>query len=207
MTNLLYAYIIRMKSGTLRPKHSTHQYIELEPPPNTKAATVQEYIEQMPPFFATLFPPLEQFGTQFTADLKNATSEGTLDARAEGNSNRKTRELQVKWNLSHQLEGKHTTIAGKEWTYPSHAAEARTRRGTQLGILALLVMEEATRAIGAPIDELIINASIDDTIQWTKYKAPRKGFNCLAKPNSDVGKELQKILKTTKCRLTRKGKK
>jgi hypothetical protein len=206
MTNLLHADIKRMKSATIRLEHSTHQYIELEPPPKTKATTVQEYIEQMPPFFATLFPPLEKFGTQFTTDLKNATREGTLRARAEGNSNRKTRELQVNWDLFLQQEGKHTNIAGNEWIYPSHTAEARTRRGTQLGILALLVLEEATRAIGVPIDEIIINASTDDTIQWTKYKAPRQGFNCLAKPNSDVGKELQKRLKTTKCRLTKEKK-
>jgi hypothetical protein len=206
MTNLLHAYIKRTKSGTIRLEHSTHQYIELEPPPKTKATTVQEYIKQMQPFFATLFPPLEQFGTQFTTDFKNATSEGTIKARAEGNSNMKTRELQVKWDLFHQLEGTHTKIAGNEWIYPSHAAEARTQRGAQLGILALLVMEEATRAIGASIDEIIINASTYDTIQWTKYKAPRQVFNCLSKPNSDVGKELQKRLKTTKCRLTREKK-
>jgi hypothetical protein len=56
MTNLLHADIIRMKSRTIRLQHSTHQYIQLEPTPKQKATTVQGYIEQMPPFFATLSP-------------------------------------------------------------------------------------------------------------------------------------------------------
>jgi hypothetical protein len=98
----------------------------MEPTPKTKATTVREYIEQMPPFFATLFPPLEKFGEQFTTELKKATREGTLRAREDVNRNRKTRELQVDWYLFLQHEGKHTKIAGKEWIYPSHAVEAQS---------------------------------------------------------------------------------
>jgi hypothetical protein len=64
----------------------------------------------------------------------------TLGERATSKANRKIKQLEVTWNLFIQDEGEHIHLASKAYIHPRHDAEARSKRGDQLGILAILVL-------------------------------------------------------------------
>jgi hypothetical protein len=56
-------------------------------------------------------------------------------------------------------------------------------------------------SIGIHINLVQLDKATQAVLDWTMYGAPRQGFNSLAKPNSDIGRELQGWLARTTCKF------
>jgi hypothetical protein len=67
----------------------------------------------------------------------------------------------------------------------------------QLGLIALHVLVDALSQIGIEIPTVILDEQTFSVLDWTAYAGPQQGFNRLAKPNSDVGCELLRWMKST----------
>jgi hypothetical protein len=52
------------------------------------------------------------------------------------------------------------------------------------------------------VDRVTLDTTTKQSLQHTRYHAPRQGFNCLAKANSDLSKEIQHKYKNTMCQFS-----
>jgi hypothetical protein len=77
------------------------------------------------------------------------------------------------------------------------------KRGIQLSLLAITILLQALDSIGIHISLVHLDKETQAVLDCTTYQAPRQGFNSLAKPNSDVGRELQGWLSRTTCKFNK----
>jgi hypothetical protein len=200
--NLLLADVTQRKSGTLILEASIPQFIAPTPARSTPPATVGEYLHRLPIFFHTLFPSLDTFDEQFTAKATTAASHDTLHATSTSTVDRQTNSLRLDWTLSYD-EGHtaHTRLAAFSTQLPSGPHELKAKRGTQLNLLAITILIQALNSIKVHINSVQLDKATHTVLDWTMYGAPRQGFNSLAKPNSDIGRELQGWQATTTCQF------
>jgi hypothetical protein len=60
-----------------------------------------------------------------------------------------------------------------------------------MGLIAIHIITAALESINIKFDTIELDSTSYHTLDWTKYGAPRQGYICLSKPNTDIGKELQ----------------
>jgi hypothetical protein len=200
--NLFLADVAQRKSGTLLRESSIPQFIKPAPkhpdPPNT----VGEYIRRLPSFFHALFPPLNKFDEQFTEHASVATSHGTLQAKSTSTVDTDTNSIRLDWTLSYDdANASHTCLTEIRNMFPSGPKELKVKRGTQRNLLAITILIQALDSIGIHINLIHLDKETQAVLYWTMYGAPRQGFNSLAKPNSDIDRELQGWLARTTCKL------
>jgi hypothetical protein len=199
---LLLADVAQRKSGTLLLESSIPQFIKPTPTHPDPPTTVGEYIRRLPSFFHALFPPLDKFDEQFTEHASIATSHSTLQAKSTSTVDTHTNSLCLDWTLSYDITtASHTCLREFHTLFPSGPQELKVKRGTQLNLLAITILIQALGSIGIHIDLVHLDKETQTVLDWTMYGAPRQGFNSLAKPNSDIGRELQGWLARTTCQF------
>jgi hypothetical protein len=95
-----------------------------------------------------------------------------------------------------------STLTERRHASNSHREETRNKRGLQLGILGIHIIVAALEKIHLPAETITLNLGAQAIYKWTRFAAPKQGFNCLAKHNTDVGKELQQWISTTTTPFT-----
>jgi hypothetical protein len=93
-------------------------------------------------------------------------------------------------------------ITHNNFTTKCQTPEARHTRGTQQGLLAILVLLEAPNHIDIQVDTIHLYTATKKSLYWNRYHTPRQGFNCLAKASSDLSKEIQTKYKNTNYKFT-----
>jgi hypothetical protein len=200
-SDLLLADVAQRKSGTLLLESSMTQFIKMDPPCHSPPSTVGEYIHRLPPFFHALFPPLDKFDKMFTEHAALVTSWGTIQATSTSKIDTNTNSLHLDWKLYYEDTKTHKCLAEFHDLFPSGPNELKVKRGIQLNLLAITILIQALDFIGIHIDLVHLDKETQAVLEWTTYQAPRQGFNSLAKPNSDVGRELQGWISRTTCQF------
>jgi hypothetical protein len=156
----------------------------------------------MHPFFATLYPNLTQYNEDFSKTITEALQQGQLHAGAHGEANPQDLTFTTSWHISHHNNGTHTKITNNNFITQCQAPEAKATRGTQQGLLDILVLIEALHQLNIHVDHITLDTAIKKSLHQTRYHAPRQGFNFLAKANSDLSKEIQHKCKNTQCQFS-----
>jgi hypothetical protein len=200
--NLLLADVAQRKSGTLLLELSILQFIKPAPTHLVPPTTVGEYIRRLPSLFHALFPPLNKFNEQFTEHASIATLHGTLQAKSTSMGDTHINSLRLDWTLSYDdTTASHTCLIEGRTLFPSGPKELKVKRGTQLNLLAVTILIQALDSIGIHISLIHLDKETQAVLDWTMYGAPRQGFISFAKPNSDIGRELQGWLARTTCKF------
>jgi hypothetical protein len=199
--NLLLADVTQRKSGTLLLESSIPQFIKPVSTHPDPPITVGEYIRRLPSFFHALFPPLEKLDEQFTEHASLVTSCGTLQAESTSTVDTHTNSLRLDWTLYHDNTESHKCLTEFHTLFPSGPKELKVKCGIQLNLLAITILIQALDSIGIHINLVHSDKEKQAVLDWTMYRAPRQGFNSLAKPNSDVGRELKEWLSRTTCKF------
>jgi hypothetical protein len=151
---LLHAEITIQKGGTLRLAHSSPQYKHTPSTTPAPATTVEQYIKNLPPFFTTLFPNPQQYDADFSKTVINTLRNGSLHAGAHGEANTGTQEITTQWHLTHHQDKNRNRITHNNFTAKCQTPEARHTRGTQQGLLTILVLLEALNHINIQVDTI-----------------------------------------------------
>jgi hypothetical protein len=200
--NLLLADVAQRKSRTLLLESSIPKFIKPAPKHPDPPTIVGEYIHRLPAFFHALFPPLDKFDERFTEHASVAAPHGTLHANSTSTVDTHINSLHLDWTLSYDdTTASHTCLAAFRTLFPSGPKELKMKRGTQLNLLAITILIQALDSIGIHINLVHFDKATQAVLDWTMYGAPRQGLNSLAKPNSNIGRELQGWLARTTCKF------
>jgi hypothetical protein len=178
---------VRKGSKVIILHHTMPQYHTPTTIPLPPIETVGDYIARLHPFLQALLPTPSTFDHNFTTRAATA-AHGPIRARTHGPPNTRAHHLNIEWAI---LDDTNTTITQHQATIPCRPEESRTKRGIQLSLIAIHIITTALTAVNVTLDTIELDATSYNTLDWTKYGAPRQGYNCLSKPNTDVGKELQ----------------
>jgi hypothetical protein len=180
----------RKGSGVIILHKTMPQY---KPPPIAhppQITTAGDYVSRLYPFLQALVPVPDALEPDFSERAKLAAVAGHLQARTVGPADKRSHNLQITWVITHNTDN-NSSLLQHNSTQPCLPEESRHKRGIQLGLLAIHIIAAALEAIGIHIDTIQLDSTSHQILEWTSYAAPRQGYNCLAKHNTDVGKELQ----------------
>jgi hypothetical protein len=164
------------------------QYHQPTTTPLPPIATAGEYIASLHPFLQVLLPAPTTLDHDFTTRAATVANNGSIQARTRGPPNTRAHHLNIEWAI---MDDTNNPITYHRAAIPCRQEKSRTKRGIQLDLIAIHIITVALESINVTLDTIELDATCYKTLDWTKYGAPRQGYNCLSKPNTDVGKELQ----------------
>jgi hypothetical protein len=177
---------------------------QYKPPPTAHLpliTTAGEFISRLHPLLQALVPAPNALGPEFSNNAKLAATTGHLRARRTGPPTTISHTIQITWTITHNTDN-NIPLIQHHTTQPCLPEESKRKRGIQLGLLAIHIITSALDAIGIHINTIQLDSTSHQILEWTSYAAPRQGYNCLAKHNTDVGKELQNWSRKCKTRFT-----
>jgi hypothetical protein len=196
----LYTDITVRKGTIIIVLHRTmEKYTTPQPPTITLTDTVGDCVTKLHPFLQQLVPPVSELGVNFTGRAASFISAGSLTARARSPTNRRSHSVTMDWSIKSDQFGHDSTLIQYKHKVPGGPEESRRKRGVQLGLLAINVIATGLEAINTGPPSITLETLSYTVYDWTKYAGPRQGYNCLAKHNTDVGKELQRWMRHAKA--------
>jgi hypothetical protein len=174
-------------------------YTTPQPPTITPTVTVGDYMTKLHTFLQQLVPPVSELGVKFTDKPASFIAAGSLTARARSPANTRSHSVFMDWSIESDQAGDDSTLIQYKHKVPCGPEESRSKRGVQLGLLAIHVIVEGLKAINTGPPSITLETLSYTVYDWTKYAGPRQGYNCLAKHNTDVSKDLQRWMRRTKA--------
>jgi hypothetical protein len=183
---------VRKGTNIIVLHRTMEQYTTPQPPTITPTVTVGDYVTKLHPFLQQLVPPVSELGVNFTDRAASFIAAGALTDRARSPANTRSHSVTMDWSIESDQAGDDSTLIQYKHKVPCGPEESRSKRGVQLGLLAIHVIVAGLEAINTGPPSITLETLSYTVYDWTKYAGPRQGYNCLAKHNTDVGKELQR---------------
>jgi hypothetical protein len=147
-------------------------------------------------------PHPEDLDSSFTTKSTQLICGQHISARATCSANTQTSQINISWSITNRHKTCPETLIQHQNTIQSHQQETRNKRGLQLGIIGIHIVISALETIQVTATAITLDTGAHTIYNWTHHTAPRQGFNCLAKHNTDVRKELQSWVTRTKNPFT-----
>jgi hypothetical protein len=187
---------------TLTLHATTSQFVQPSPPTPHQINTVGDYIQTIPPFLQQLVPPLSELGQTLFSKAELLLHGQHISARASCSANTQKSQIHVYWSIHDGHETRLETRIQHQAIIQSHQEETRNTRGLHLGIIGIHIIITAVQKNHLSATTISLNQGAHAIYDWTRFAAPRQGFNCLAKHNTDVEKEQQHWFTTTTTPFT-----
>jgi hypothetical protein len=199
-TTALYADVtIRKGTNGIVLHRPMKQYTTPQPPTIAPTVRVGDYVTKLHPFLRQLVPPVSELGVNVTNRTASFISAGSLTARARSPATTRFYSVTMDWSIESTQAGNDSRLIQYKHKVPCGPDESRSKRGVQLGLLAIHVIVAGLKAINTGPPSILLETLSYTVYDWTKHTGPRQGYNCLAKHNTDVGKELQHWMRRTKA--------
>jgi hypothetical protein len=182
--------------------HTMAQFQPPVAPPLPPITTLGDYIARLHPFLQALIPAIDTLGHDFTVRAIPAAADGILCTRTRGPPNIRAHNLQLDWSIHNDTNSANSLLVQHRVLLPCRPEESRTKRGIQLGLIAIHIITAALESIGIRFEAIKLDTTSHQILDRTKYTAPRQGYSCLANPSTDVGKEFQNWTRTNTTNFT-----
>jgi hypothetical protein len=191
----------RKGSGIIILHATMAQYKPLPTAEPPRITTAGDYVSRLHPFLQALLPAPPTLGQEFSDNAKLAATAGNLHAKTIGPPTTRSHSIQVTWMITQNTDSNMSLIQ-HHTTQPCLPEESKHKRGIQLGLIAIHIIAASLEAIGIHINTIQLDSMSHQILEWTAYAAPRQGYNCISKHNTDVDKELQQWSRKSKTQFT-----